>query len=401
MATPDIRKQFPIFSVHPGLIYLDNAATTQRPSVVLEAMDQFYREGNANIHRGVYDLSSRATEQYERARDHVARFIGAESSANIGFTKGTTESINIVAHGFLADELDAGDNVVVTIAEHHANFIPWQQVCGVRNAELRVAPMDDSGRLDMRAFEGMLDSRTKMIAVTHISNTLGSVFPIGEIARLAQKKGIPLLVDAAQSAALYPLEVTVNGIDFLAFSGHKIFGPFGTGILYVSARMRKKIKPLLVGGGMIRSVAVEHTDFQPFPYSLEAGTPNVAGIVGLVEAIKFLESIDRPLHRNKLEQLTHKVRNALREIEGLQLVGPDEASSSIISFNLEGIHPHDASTFLDAEGIAVRAGMHCTQPLMNAMQLPGTVRASFSIYNTEEEGEKLVEAVRRLKNFWG
>ncbi len=400
MVTDDIRRQFPIFDIHPGLIYLDNAATTQRPESVIRTMDTFYREENASIHRGVYELSANATARYEGARQAVADFIGSESASSIGFTKGTTESVNIVAQGFLKPRLKAGDNVVISIAEHHANFIPWQQVCKETGANLRVAPMDEETQLDMDSMRKMIDGRTKLVAVTHISNTLGTVFPVDEILAAAKEKDVPVLIDAAQSAALYPLDVSGRKIDFLAFSGHKIFGPFGTGVLYVSKRYQSEVRPIIAGGGMIRQVTVDETIFQPFPFSLDAGTPNVAGVMGLQEAIRFIETLDREAIRKYLQEITEWVKKELEQVDGLHMVGSKKGASSIISFNIEGVHPHDAATFLDAEGIAVRAGMHCTQPLMTSMQLPGTVRASFSIYNTREDGERLVDAVKKLAKFW-
>ncbi|MCA6073486.1 aminotransferase class V-fold PLP-dependent enzyme [Fulvivirga sedimenti] len=400
MTETDIRGDFPIFSQDPALVYLDNAATTQRPEIVLKAMDTFYRKGNANIHRGVYDLSARATDHYERARHTIAGFIGARSGENIGFTSGTTESVNIIARSFLAGRLSEGDNVVVNIAEHHANFIPWQQVCLETGAELRVASIDETGALNMTEFANLIDERTRMIAVAHISNTLGTIHPIDEIIALAHAVNAPVFIDAAQSAALYPLDVEKRHIDFLAFSGHKIFGPFGTGILYVSDKYRDQVGPYSVGGGMIRDVGRNATVFQSFPGNLEAGTANIAGVIGMEAAVVYLQGLDRNMLREKADAIAVEVRKGLSGIPGLHLIGQASNISSIISFDLEGVHPHDAATFLNAEGIAVRAGMHCTQPLLDSLGLAGTVRASFTIYNTVEEGEKLVEAVKKLHNFW-
>ncbi|MEJ2005670.1 MAG: aminotransferase class V-fold PLP-dependent enzyme, partial [Cyclobacteriaceae bacterium] len=330
MSTQDIRTRFPIFSVHPDLIYLDNAATTQRPEEVIQAMDEYYRSGNANIHRGVYDLSAKSTEQYESVRDKVADFIGAESGMNIGFTRGTTESINIVARSFLSPILTSENNVVVSIAEHHANFIPWQQVAAESGAELRIVPMDASGQLDLESMRSMIDARTGMVAVTHISNTLGSIFPIDAIINMAHKKGVPVMLDAAQSAALYPLNVSERKIDFLAFSGHKIFGPYGTGILYASDEYRNQIRPYNVGGGMIRQVAIERTDFQSFPISLEAGTPNIAGVIGLGAALDFLGTIDRESTLGEIDSIAAKVKKELAELPGVNIAGPFKDVSSII-----------------------------------------------------------------------
>ncbi len=400
MIHTDVRKDFPIFREDPSLIYLDNAATTQRPDKVLVAMDDFYRHGNANIHRGVYDLSSRATDQYEKTRQTVAEFIGASSASNIGFTSGTTESVNVIANSFLRLRLFPGDNVVVSLAEHHANFIPWQRVCQEKGAEFRILSVNETGEIDLDEFAGLVDEKTKMVAVTHISNTLGTIFPIDEIISKAHELGVPVFVDAAQSAALYSLDVVKRKIDFLAFSGHKIFGPFGVGVIYVADQYMEEVGPYSVGGGMIRDVTREKTTFQPFPGNLEAGTANIAGVLGMGAAIDYLQSLDRNELRKNTDAIAQGVRSALADIPGVRLVGNARNISSIISFVVEGVHPHDAATFLNAEGIAVRAGMHCTQPLLDSFALPGTVRASFTIYNTAEEGEKLVEAVEKLYKFW-
>jgi cysteine desulfurase/selenocysteine lyase len=396
----DIKKEFPIYEAHPDLVYLDNAATTQRPHEVIDTISGFYTDGNASTHRGVYGLSNRATRRFEGVRDQIGKFLGAKGG-NIAFTKGATESINIVARSYLAPRLKKGDNIVVSIMEHHANLIPWHQLAKQKGAELRIAPLDGNGDLDMNALAGLLDGRTKMLALVHVSNTLGTVNPIQEAISIAHQKDIPALIDAAQSAAYYELDAAVLAYDFLVFSGHKCFGPFGTGVLYAADRFIDEIQPYNLGGGIIREVTEEDTVFGGYPHHLDAGTPNVAGAIGLGAAIGFVEKLDRPAVRRYLTALTLQAREALQAINGVKVLGSPKEVSGIISFVIEGIHPHDIASFLDQDGIAVRAGMHCTQPLLTALQVPATVRASFSVYNTEADVDQLVQSVKGLVDFWG
>nr|WKN35268.1 cysteine desulfurase [Tunicatimonas sp. TK19036] len=396
----DIKQQFPIFSAHPSLVYLDNAATTQRPETVIKRLDEFNRQENATIRRGVYQLSAQATRTFDAARTEVADFFGAPDASCITFTQGTTESINIVARSVIGPILKPGANVVVSLMEHHANFIPWQMLCQEKGAELRVVPVDGRGELEMKDISKLIDPQTACVAITHISNTLGTINPIEEIIALAHQQEVPVLIDAAQSAALYPTNLEELNCDFWVCSGHKMFGPFGVGVLYVHPRHHNKVQPYNYGGGIIRSVTVERTDFLPYPFNLEAGTPNVAGVVGLAEAIRFLKTLDRPAILQHLNELTIYGKEQLSAIDGLTLLGNPAHFSSVFSFSIEGMHPHDIATFLNEEQIAVRAGQHCTQPLLDHFETPATVRASLSAYNTREDVERLVEALKEIKAFW-
>ncbi len=394
------RSQFPVFDKYPELAYLDNAATTQRPQVVIDAITQFYSYENANIHRGIYDLSNQATAKYEAARTAVAKFLGADDPQNIAFTKGTTESVNIVAQSFLADRLHPGDNIVVSILEHHANFIPWQILAKSKGAELRIIPIDEYGDLDLGVYNSLVDRRTKMVAVSHISNTLGTINDIAELIAVAHAKGAPVTIDAAQSASLYPLDAGALDCDFLAFSGHKIFGPFGIGVLYVSDRFLSEIKPYNYGGGMIREVTVEETTFAKYPFNLEAGTGNVGGVIGLHAAIEFLNNIDRVTARKDLVDLSESTLQMLHSIPEVTIVKQPRQHSGIFSLTVKGIHPHDVASFLNKDGIAVRAGMHCTQPLLESIGVPATVRISLSIYNERSEIDRLKSSLMDLIKFW-
>lgn len=395
-----IKSQFPLFANHPDLVYFDNAATTQKPQAVIQAISQFYETQNANIHRGVYQLSAQATQAYEGVRAQVARFIGAANSQDIAFTAGTTDSINRVARGFLHPRLQAGDNIVVSALEHHANLIPWQMLARERGAELRVIPLDKNGELHWSAFTKLLDKRTQLLAVTAICNSIGTVNPVAELIDWAHQKNVPVLVDGAQSTGLYPLEVQALGVDFYTFSAHKMFGPFGTGALYVHPRHQAAFQASIFGGGMIRRVKYTETEFLDFPKNQEAGTPNIGGVIGLGAAVSFCEKLDQVACVEHLKQLAHYAREVLKTVEGLQVVGQAKAFGGIVSFTLDGVHPHDLAQFLGAEGIAVRAGHHCTQPLLESMGLAATTRASFSIYNSTDEIDHMVATLKEIKKFW-
>ena len=394
------RSDFPIFQKHPRLAYLDNAATTQRPRQVIDAITQFYSEENANIHRGIYDLSNQATNKYEAVRNKAAELLGLENVKTIGFTKGTTEAINIVARSFVQPLLNAGDNIVTTTMEHHANFLPWQVICEENKAELRLVEIDQKGDLVLGQIEAKISDNTRIVAINHISNTLGTINEIKEIVEIAHRKQVPVLIDAAQSAAYYDLNVQDLGCDFLVFSGHKLFGPFGTGILYVSEAHIQHMKPYNYGGGMIRQVAVEGSSFAPFPDNLEAGTPSIADVIGLGAAIDYIKQLDKVAVRRQLAELTKYAELELSRIPTIRIIGTPKEKSGIISFTVENIHPHDVAAFLNKDGIAVRAVMHCTQPLLQHLKLPATVRASFSIYNTKEEIDRLCSSLVELINFW-
>jgi cysteine desulfurase/selenocysteine lyase len=394
------KKDFPVFEAYPRLAYLDNAATTQRPRKVIEALSHFYSFGNANIHRGIYDLSNQATAKYEHTREEMARFLGAESGQCIAFTKGTTESINIVAKSFLRQRLEPGDNLIVTLMEHHANFIPWQQVAKEKKAELRVLKVNEKGELDLDSLKGLLDGKTRMVTLNHVSNTLGTVNNIQEVIGLAHQKKVPVMIDAAQSAAYYDLDQKQLGYDLLAFPGHKLFGPFGIGILYASPEYQEEIEPYNTGGGMITSVGIKNTHFMSFPHHLDAGTSNIGGVIGLGAAIDFIGSYDQQKAREHLTALSDIAVEKLSGLDQVKVVGSPQKRSGIVSFVIEDIHPHDVASWLNQDEIAVRAGMHCTQPLLESMGLPATVRASFSIYNDQDEIERLVDSLQELIKFW-
>ncbi len=394
-----IRQDFPIFVHHPTLAYLDNAATTQKPESVIEGIADFYRKENANIHRGVYPLAAAATEKYEKVRHIVAEFIGASSFKSIVYSSGTTASINLVVQSFLEKRLNSGDEVLISAMEHHANLIPWQMLCKKKDARLIIIPVDKNGEIDMMAFKDRLSSRTKMLALTHISNTLGSINPIEEIIELAHQRAIPVLIDGAQSVAHYPIDVSALDCDFFVFSAHKCFGPTGVGILYGKEEHLREMEPVVFGGDMIREVSYENSSFTTYPQRFEAGTTNIAGIVGLGYAIEYLQKYNKAEILQYLTQLSEYAHQELESVDGLEIIGKAGAKSAILSFAFENIHPHDVATFLGTENIAVRAGHHCTQPLMDFFNIPGTSRASFTFYNTFEEVDRMVKVLKEMKQF--
>ena len=397
----NIKDRFPIFKSHPDLIYLDNAATTQRVDKVDDLLDEFNRKDNATIHRGVYELSAKATARYEQVRSKVAGFLGSDNPNTIAFTKGTTESINVVAHSFIKKRLRAADNIVVTVMEHHANFVPWQALCKEMGCELRVASLTPEGSIDTLAFERLVDKKTKMVAITHLSNVLGTINPIEQLIETAHAQGAPVLVDAAQGAALYDLDVTKLNYDFLAFSAHKLFGPFGVGILYVNPEYMGDMQPYTLGGGIIQSVSADEVTFQSYPFNLDAGTPNVSGVLGLGAAIDFLNELNRAECISHTHELANRCVVELARVKGIRILGGTQMQrSGIVSFALENIHPHDVSSYLNGDGIAVRAGLHCAQPLHYFMKEPSTIRISFSIYNSDNEIDILIDSIKSLKKFW-
>lgn len=396
------RQDFPIFQHHPELLYLDSAATSQKPYPVIRALQRFYERENANIHRGLYRLADQTSRKYESVREKVAHFIKAASPQEIVYTSGTTEGVNLVANAFLQPRLKAGDEIIITAMEHHANLIPWQQMAIKAEAELKVIPVKSDGVLDFSALNHTLSNKTVMFACTHISNTLGTINPIGDLIKQVKsyRSDIPILIDAAQSIAHYELDVQQLDCDFLVFSGHKIFGPTGIGILYGKRRHLLGMEPLRYGGDMIEQVSFARTTFARIPHRFEAGTTNIAGVIGLGAAIDYISQLDHCLIREELENLCQLAQRELEKIPGLRIIGQAPRKSSILSFILDQAHPHDIASFLGAENIAVRAGHHCTQPLMDELGLPGTVRASFSIYNTEKEIQRLVQAVAEVAQFF-
>ena len=395
-----IRQEFPIFS-SKELIYLDSAATTQKPHSVIKSIEEYYLESNANVHRGAYKLAQKATDLYETTRKAIKGFIHAASEQEIIFTRGTTESINLVAYSYLDQVLKKGDNVIISAMEHHSNLVPWQAACKRKHAELRIIPMNQAGELDMETFSNLLDNRTKMVAVVHISNSLGTVNPIEKIIQLAHQQGVPVLVDAAQSIAHTPIDVQTLDCDFLAFSGHKMYGPTGIGILYGKKHLLETMEPWQFGGEMIRLVRFEETTFNQLPYKFEAGTPNIAGAAGLGAAVQFINQLDRTEMESYLKKLRQYTENRLREIPGVNIIGTAQQKSGIISFTYKRVHPHDISTIFDEKHIAVRSGHHCCQPVMQFYQIPGTTRISLGMYNTEDDIDKMVGAFPLIKKIFG
>ena len=395
-----LKSHFPIFAHRPELVYLDSAATSQKPKSVIQTITDFYGRENANIHRGLYGLSSKATKRYEDVRKKTAALIHADSPNTIAFTKGTTESINIVAHCFLKKKLVKGDNVVISAMEHHANLIPWQQVCKQAGASLKIIPVSKDGELVLEKLDTLLDNCTKLLAVTHISNVLGTINPIEELIHQAHKKNIPVLIDGAQSVGHYSIDVKKLDLDFLVFSAHKMFGPLGTGVLYCKQEWAKHIDPFIYGGGSIKNVEFERTEFLDFPHCLEAGTPNIPGVIGLGTAIDFIDELDLEETINHTKKLSDGFKEKIESVGAIKVVGSAKDSSGIVSFYVENIHAHDVAGFLANENIAVRAGHHCAQPLLESMGVPATVRASFSIYNTVDDVDKTVETLKALKKFW-
>lgn len=395
-----IKSSFPIFTHKPGLVYLDNAATTQKPESVIQTITDFYTKENANIHRGLYELSAKATLRYEEVRKKVASLIGAKDGQSIAFTKGTTESINIVAQSFLKKKLRQGDNVVISAMEHHANLIPWQQLCEQQQATLQIIPINSEGELRVEKMDSLLNTRTRLVAITHISNVLGTINPIDEIVSLAHAKNIPVLVDGAQSVGHYPVDVKESDIDFLVFSAHKMFGPLGTGILYCKEQWAAQVEAFNFGGGSIRNVEFEHTEFLDYPLRLEAGTANIPGVIGLGSAIDFIQQMSlKDVTRNE-RNLSATFKEKLKALGGINLVGNPKNFGGIVSFQVDNIHPHDVAGFLANENIAIRAGHHCAQPLLESMGIHATARASFSIYNTDEDVDQAIRALAELKKFW-
>jgi cysteine desulfurase/selenocysteine lyase len=392
-----IRRDFPLLQrrVHGRpLVYLDNAATTQKPQCVIDRLVRFYGEENANIHRGVHLLSVEATDAYDAAREQVRRFLNAADAREIVFVRGTTEAINLVAATYGRAQIGPGDEVVISEMEHHSNIVPWQMVCEEKGARLRVIPITDAGELRLDEYERLLGPRTRIVAVAHVSNTLGTVNPVEDIVRLAHDRRIPVLVDGAQAVAHMPVDVQALGCDFYALSGHKVFGPTGIGVLYGRASLLEGMPPYQGGGDMISSVTFDQTRYNEVPYKFEAGTPDIAGVLGLASAIEYLRSIGL----DRVAALEHELlaygAAALSEIPGLRLTGTAPRKAGILSFVIEGIHPHDIGTILDRHGVAIRAGHHCCQPLMARLGVPATARASLAVYNTREEIDTLVASIR-------
>ncbi len=395
----DFRPDFPLLSreVHGRpLVYLDNAATTQKPRAVLEAMDRLYTTCNANVHRGIHTLSQEATALHEAARERVRAFLNARSTAEIIFTRGTTESLNLVASSFAEAFLHEGDEVILTVMEHHSDIVPWQLARERRGFTLRVVPMDDAGRLDLEAYAALLNERTRLVCCCHVSNVLGTVNPVREMARMAHEAGAYFLVDGAQSVPHFPVDVQELDCDFLAFSAHKLYGPTGVGVLYGKEEVLEQMPPYQGGGEMIARVTFEKTTFERLPFKFEAGTPDYVGTHGLAAAIDYVASIGLDRIAVYEDQLTRHAMARMREIEGMRFFGTVEGKTSVVSFNVGQIHPMDLGTLLDHLGFAIRTGHHCAQPLMARCGVEGMARVSFALYNTVEEIDRFVEALQRV-----
>ncbi len=391
-----IRSDFPILNreVHgKPLVYLDNAASTQRPKQVIDAVSNLYQEHYANIHRGVHQLSQEASAQYEDARVAVRGFINAACVHEVVFTRGTTESINLVAQSFARPKLEKGDEILITHMEHHSNIVPWQIVCQQTGAELKVVPISDAGELEMDRFHAMLSDKTRLVSVVHVSNALGTVNPVKQIIDAAHAKGIPVLVDGAQAIPHIPVDVQKLDADFYAFSGHKLYGPTGIGVLYGKEKLLNAMPPYQGGGDMILSVSFEKTEYNMLPFKFEAGTPNIAGAIGLGAAIDYVQKIGLGAIAAHEHGLLEYATSRLHQIDGLHLIGEADQKAGLISFVLDAVHPHDIGTFLDADGVAIRTGHHCAQPVMVRYGVPATARASFAMYNTFQEIDVLAEAI--------
>jgi len=399
-----IRKDFPILhqEMHgKPLVYLDNAATTQKPQAVLDALIAYYTADNANVHRGVHQLSERATEAYEGARGRIQRFLNAAEAREIVFVRGTTEAINLVAQSYGRQSTGSGDEIVITALEHHSNIVPWQFLRETNGAVLRVVPMDDAGEIDLGAYEAMLGPRTKIVAIAHVSNALGTIVPVEEMIASAHRRGIPVLIDGAQAVAHMPVDVRRLDCDFYALSGHKVFGPTGIGALYGRAEWLERMPPVQGGGDMIKSVSFEKTTYNDLPYKFEAGTPDIAGAIGLGAALDYLSGVGLDRVQTYEHGLLEYGTEALSRVAGVRLVGTARRKASVLSFLVDGVHAHDVGTILDREGIAVRTGHHCAMPVMTRFGIAATTRASLALYNTRGELDALVEALGRVKEIFG
>ena len=398
-----LRAEFPILSrtVHDKpLVYLDNAATTQKPRAVLDAVDAYYRRSNANVHRGVHLLSQEATAAHDAARAVVRRFVNAASEREIVFTRGTTESINLVAQSWGRANLRPGDEILISTMEHHSNIVPWQLVAAATGAVVRAIPITDAGELDLAAFRRLLSPRTKLVAIVHVSNALGTVNPVGEITSLAHAAGAKVLVDGAQSVAHLRVDVRALDCDFFAFSGHKLYGPTGIGVLHAKEALLEAMPPWQGGGDMIRTVTLERSTWNSLPFKFEAGTPDIAGAIGLGAAIDWLERTGLDAVAAHEARLLAHGTDALARIPGLRLVGTAARKASVLSFVMDGAHPHDIGTLLDLEGVAVRTGHHCAQPVMDRFGIPATTRASLAAYNVESDLDALVAALARVRSLF-
>lgn len=395
-----VKEEFPILSQSVNekpLIYLDNASTTQKPSSVINEIQNYYESTNSNIHRGVHHLSQKATEKYEDSRKIVQKFIGAKSSKEIIFVRGATEAVNLVANSYVKPLLSEGDNIIISQMEHHANIVPWQLITKEKKAEIRVVPINEAGELLVEDMDDLIDENTRFISLNHVSNSLGTVNPVNKLIQKAHQNDIRIMIDGAQAVQHMKVNVSDLDVDFYCFSGHKMYGPTGIGILYGKKEILEKMEPYQGGGDMIKSVTFEKTIYNDIPHIFEAGTPNIVGAIGLAKAIEFIENITiEKIEKHEMDLLNYATEK-INSIEGVEIVGNAENKASVISFVMRDIHPHDIGTIMDNLGIAIRAGHHCTQPIMDFYNIPATARASFAIYNTEEDVDKLVEGIQKVK----
>jgi cysteine desulfurase / selenocysteine lyase len=398
-----VRQDFPILSrkIHgKPLVYLDNGATSQKPQCVIDAIDHYYRAENSNIHRGVHPLSEQATAAYEAARGKLRGFINAGSDRQIIFVRGTTEAINLVAQSYGRSFLKAGDEIIVSAMEHHSNIVPWQLLCEQTGAVLKAAPFNDRGELDVGALEGLLSPRTKLVALVHLSNALGTINPVKAVVDLAHQRGIPVLVDGAQAAPHLPVNVQDLDCDFYVFSGHKVFGPTGVGVLYGREALLERMPPYQGGGDMIATVSLQRSTWAPLPAKFEAGTPMIAQVAGLGAALKYIEAVGLESVAVWERELLAYATERIREIEGVRIIGTAEHKASVLGFIINEVHPHDIGTILDSEGVAIRAGHHCAQPVMERFGVPATARASFAFYNTLEEVDAFIAGLTTVKKMF-
>lgn len=395
-----IRRDFPILDQRINgkpLVFLDSAASSQRPRAVINAISHYYEHDHANVHRGVYTLSQRATEAYEGARETVRGFINARSEREVLFMRGTTEGINLVAQSYLRPKLQPGDEVLVSALEHHANIVPWQLVCEQTGATLKVIPMHASGELDFAACEQLIGPRTRLLALAHVSNALGTIVPVEQYIALARRHGVPVLLDGAQAVPHMSVDVQALGCDFYCFSGHKMLGPTGVGVLYGREQLLQAMPPWQGGGDMILTVSFEKTTYNQLPWKFEAGTPNISGVIGLGAAIKYLQALGMQRIGEYEHELLQYATERLTAVPGLRIIGTAKVKAAVISFVLEGIHPHDIGTILDTEGVAIRTGHHCAMPVMTYYRVPATARASMAFYNTHDEIDRLVAALEQAR----
>ncbi len=395
-----LKTEFPILSEtvnEKPLIYLDNASTTQKPKSVIKEIQNYYESTNSNIHRGVHHLSQKATEKYENSRMIVQNFIGAKSSKEIIFVRGATEAVNLVANSYVKPLLAEGDNIIISQMEHHANIVPWQIIAKEKKAEIKVIPINEIGELIIEDIDKLIDKNTRFISLNHVSNSLGTVNPVNKLIQKAHKNDIRIMIDGAQAVQHMNVDVEKLDVDFYCFSGHKMYGPTGIGILYGKKEILEKMDPYQGGGDMIKSVTFEKTIYNDLPHIFEAGTPNIVGAIGLAKAIEFIEDVTiEKIEKHEMKLLNYATEK-ISDIDGVEIVGNAEEKASVISFVMEDIHPHDIGTIMDNLGIAIRAGHHCTQPIMDFYNIPATARASFAIYNTEKDVDKLVQGIQKVK----